>query len=94
MMAKKLKDRYNSIEEVLVDVIAVRDGQPPLRARHKFNMDTLTQLEQGIAIDMDDDLEENSYREEVVAKYKVGMVILAALIAVLIIALILIATGK
>jgi serine/threonine-protein kinase len=94
MMAKKLKNRYNNIEEVLVDMKAVRDGQAPLRARQKFNLDTLTQLEQGIAIEMDDDPEEKSYREEIVAKYKVGMVVLAALIAVLTIALILMAAGK
>jgi len=87
MMAKKKQDRYSNTEELLVDLECVRNGQPPLRARQKFNFDALEQLEQGIAVDMDD-TDERLYDEATVTRYKVGMVILVALVGVLILVII------
>jgi eukaryotic-like serine/threonine-protein kinase len=83
MMAKKTKDRYSNIEELLIDLEAILNGQPPLRARQKFNIGALEQLEQGLAIDVDD--ESKLYDEEVITKYKVGMIIMGALVALLLV---------
>jgi serine/threonine protein kinase len=88
MMAKKKQDRYANMEELLIDLKAIRDGQPPLRARQKFNLDALEQLEQGLAINSNDS-EEKLYNEETVTKYRVGVVIMAALVVVLILVIIL-----
>jgi len=88
MMAKKKQDRYANMEELLIDLKAIRDGQPPLRARQKFNLDALEQLEQGLAINSNDS-DEKLYNEETVTKYRVGMVIMAALVVVLILVIIL-----
>ena len=44
-MAKDRSDRYGSAEEMLEDLRAVRDGNPPIHARHELNMDQVSQLE-------------------------------------------------
>jgi len=46
MMAKDREDRYQSIENLLEDLKAVRDGSPPVHAREKFNISMLADLEQ------------------------------------------------
>jgi serine/threonine-protein kinase len=86
MMAKNKQDRYGNMEEALVDLEAVREGRPPLRARRKFNLDALEQLEQGVAVDPPSG-EERYYTEETVTRYRVMMVIMGALAAVLVVAL-------
>ncbi|MBN1456657.1 MAG: serine/threonine protein kinase [Sedimentisphaerales bacterium] len=91
MMAKKTKDRYSNMEELLIDLEAILNGQPPLRARQKFNIGALEQLEQGVAIDIDD--EAKLYDEEVITKYKVGMVIMGALVALLLVVVLVMAVG-
>ena len=88
MMAKKKQDRYNSMEELLIDLKAIRDGQSPLQARQKFNLDALEQLEQGLAISSSNS-EEKLYNEETVTRYRVGMVIMVALVVVLILVIVL-----
>jgi len=84
MMAKKKQDRYSNMKELLADLEAVRDDRPPLRARQKFNLGALEQIEQGLAIDLDDS-EEKLYDEETITRYRVGIVILIALVTVLMI---------
>jgi serine/threonine-protein kinase len=88
MMAKKKQDRYNSMEELLIDLKAIRDGQSPLQARQKFNLDALEQLEQGLVISSSNS-EEKLYNEETVTRYRVGMVIMVALVVVLILVIVL-----
>ena len=83
MMAKKKQDRYNNVEELLLDLKAVRNGQSPLQARRRFNIDALEQLEQGLPIDFET-ADEKLYDEETITKYRVGLVILIALVVVLI----------
>ncbi|HEG43103.1 MAG TPA: serine/threonine protein kinase [Phycisphaerales bacterium] len=92
MMAKKLKDRYNSIEAVLADLKAVQEGQAPLRARQKFSMENLGQLEQGMAVEIESN-EDKVYNEDTITKYKVGVVILGALIALLLVVLFFMTVG-
>jgi serine/threonine protein kinase len=92
MMAKKKKDRYTNVEELLIDLEAIRDGQPPLRARQKFNIGALEQLEQGLAVDLENN-EEHLYNEDIITRYRVGLVIMTALVAVLLLAVFFMAMG-
>ena len=84
MMAKRRRDRYNSMEELIIDLKAVQEGRAPLQARQKFSVETLEQLEQGLAVDVDA-AEGKLYSEETVTRYRVGLVVLTALVAAIII---------
>lgn len=86
MMAKKKQDRYSNMEELLVDLEAVREGRSPLRARRRFNMEGLGKLEEGAAVELETE-EESLYSEETIARYRVFLVIVGALAAVLAVAL-------
>ncbi len=44
-MNKDKNDRYASTQEMLEDLRAVRDGAPPIHARHHVNLETLSKLE-------------------------------------------------
>ena len=78
MMAKNKDDRYNTVEELLVDLKAVRNGQPPIRAHKRFDISMLEQLEAGEAIQSDEDL----YSEDAVARYRIAIIILSVVAAV------------
>ena len=94
MMAKKSQERYNDMDELLVDLLAVKNGQAPVRAREKFSLDGLSELEDEAEIEFDGD-RENVYGEEVIARYKVGLVLMTALVAILGLVIIFIAvSGK
>jgi len=82
MMAKKKAERYQDCDELLADLDALQRGQSPMRARQRFNLDALEELEDGVAVDMDD-TDERLYSEEIIMKYKVGIVILSSLIGIL-----------
>jgi serine/threonine-protein kinase len=84
MMAKKTKDRYNSMEELLIDIKAIQEGRAPLQARQKFNIETLEQLEEGRPVDLHT-TDETLYSEEIITRYRIGLVILMAVIALMII---------
>jgi len=80
MMAKKKQDRYTSAEELLIDLEAVRRGEPPLRAWKKFKLGDLQQLQQGQTIEP----EVNTYQDDAVSRYRVLVVILSSVILVLV----------
>ncbi len=86
MMAKNKKDRYSNMEELLIDLEAVRDGNPPLRARRRFNMEGLKKLEEGAAVEVETE-EIRLYGEETIARYRVLLVIVGALAAMFAVAL-------
>lgn len=44
-MAKDKANRYASCDELIEDLRAVRDGNPPIHARHQVNLDQVSQLE-------------------------------------------------
>lgn len=92
MMAKKQEERYNSMAELLTDLKAVSDGEPPIRAREKFSLDGLVELGDGMAVDYEDE-EENVYGEDVITRYRVGLVLMAALAGVLTLVIIFMAVG-
>ncbi len=93
MMAKDKKDRYKNMEEGIVDLQAVRDGKSPLIARQRFNLEALGELEDGAAVDMPN---EKTLRttEEALTKYKMIVIILAALSAVLLLAVLFMALSR
>ena len=71
MMAKDKDDRYNNIEELMIDLKSVRDGQPPIRAHKRFDVSMLEELEEGEAVDEGEEYE----TEETLAKYRMVIVI-------------------
>lgn len=82
MMAKERDERYRNMEEVIADLQAVRDGKPPLLARQKFDVEALEQLEEGMAIETTAGTE-RVYTEEMIAKYRIGLLALGILSAIL-----------
>ncbi len=93
MMTKDRKDRYSNMEDVLEDLKAVQEGRSPLQARRKFSLDGLEQLEQGAAVETAS-TGDHMYSEEVVAKYRVGLVVLGAIAATLVMVIIFLASTR
>jgi serine/threonine protein kinase len=88
MMAKNKEDRYKNVEELLLDLEALQNGQPPLRAHKRFDVSMLEQLEKGEAVEVQ---EEQVYGPDAVANYRIAVLILSAVAAVLLIIVILLA---
>jgi serine/threonine protein kinase len=84
MMAKHKEDRYNNVEELLTDLEAVRNGQPPVLAHKRFDVSVLEQLEKGDVLEA----EEKLYKEDIVAHYRIMMLVLGALAAILLLVII------
>jgi serine/threonine-protein kinase len=53
-MAKDRNKRYNTTSDLLADLESLAKGEAPLQARKKFDLSTLTALEQGTEIEYDD----------------------------------------
>jgi len=85
MMAKRREDRYNSVEELLIDLEALRNGQPPLHAHRRFDVSMLEKLEEGDAVEV----KERVYEEETVANYRMAILILSTVAAVFFIVIVL-----
>ena len=81
MMAKRKQDRYDSAEELLMDLNAVSRGEPPLRARKKFDIGELEQLQEGHLIKTGP--KEKVYHEDTISKYRFMVILLISVIAVL-----------
>jgi serine/threonine-protein kinase len=91
MMAKRKEDRYSSAEELLADLNAVRRGEPPLRARRKFNLTDLQELQDGQSIAP---LPDVFHDEAIISRYKVLVVILSSVIAVLVLLVVFLFASK
>jgi len=78
MMAKRRRNRYNSVEELLLDLEALRKGQLPLQAHKRFDVSALEQLEKGDVVDVN----EKSYAYETITRYRVAILILSTVTAV------------
>ena len=85
MMAKRKEDRYGSAEELLTDLEAVRNGQPPLRAHKRFDVSMLEQLEEGEIVEN----KAEHYQEETLTHYRIAILILSAMTAISILVIIL-----
>jgi hypothetical protein len=79
-MAKKKEGRYNDIEELLVDLNALREGQTPLQAHKRFDVSMLQQLENGDVVE-----KEEAYKEEAVAQYRTAILILSTVLVVFVV---------
>ena len=77
MMAKKKENRYNDMEELLVDLKALREGQTPLQAHKRFDVSMLQQLENGDVVE-----KEEVYKEEAIALYRMAILILSTVLVV------------
>ncbi|AQT69344.1 Serine/threonine-protein kinase PknB [Anaerohalosphaera lusitana] len=85
MMAKKKEERYTNVAELLVDLDAVKAGQPPVRAHDKFNLSDLSELEQeGEAVELEEG-EERMYPASTVTGYKIAVTVLSLIIAILLV---------
>jgi serine/threonine-protein kinase len=82
MMAKNKEDRYKNVEELLIDLQAVREGNPPVIARQKFNLEALGELEEGAEVETEPEAKK-IYTDEILSKYRAAVVALIALSAVL-----------
>lgn len=91
MMAKNKLDRYSSAQELLVDLDAVRRGESPLRARKKFNIGDLQDLQDGQSIEPQVTIE---HEDAIINRYKVLTVILGSIIAVLVLLVIFLFASK
>jgi hypothetical protein len=65
------------MEELLVDLKALREGQTPLQAHKRFDVSMLQQLENGDVVE-----KEEVYKEEAVALYRMAILILSTVLVV------------
>ena len=91
MMAKRRQERYQNARELLEDLRAVAAGQPPLRARRRFDLSGLEQLEEGEAVDLESAAEVVQEKEQLIAKYQLAVVVLCAVVVVAVLVIILLA---
>ncbi len=77
MMAKRRENRYKNIEELLLDLEALRNGKPPLHAHKRFDVSMLEQLEKGEIVEV----KEKVYHEETIANYRMAVLVLSAVTA-------------
>ena len=84
MMAKNRDDRYANVQELLIDLNAVRNGESPLRARKKFQVDALSQLQDGKKITHEEP-QEKVYAEDAIIRYRIIILGLGAFSMVLVV---------
>jgi serine/threonine-protein kinase len=93
MMAKNRDDRYSNVQELLIDLNAVRNGESPLQARKKFQVDALSKLQEGKTI-VTAEPEEKVYAEDAIIRYRIMILGLGALSAVLVVVIFFLLTRR
>ena len=92
MMAKKKTDRYNSITELLGDLRAVRNGEPPMQAHQHFDSNVLADLEKGHITDGEYELD--SEHQAAPMGLIMSVVVLLGLLIIAIIVIVMMASGN
>ncbi len=77
-MAKHKENRYKNVEELLIDLEALRDGRPPLRAHKRFDVSQFAQLGKGSAVEV----KEKVYESQTIANYRMAILILSTVAVV------------
>ena len=77
MMAKKKRNRYKDIEELLADLEAISSGQTPLRAHARIDVSMYRQLEDGVDLEFEEDV----YKREISRRYRMTIVLLSIIVA-------------
>lgn len=93
MMAKNREDRYQSVKLLLDDLRAIKNGEPPFHARHKFDPSVLGDLEKGTHSD-DEELEnalENSGQQ---LGLKMAVILLSGMLVVAVLIIIMLTIKK
>ena len=58
---------------LVIDLEAIRQGQPPLRAHKRFDLSMFEQLEKGEELE----IEETVYQDETITRYRMAILILS-----------------
>lgn len=85
MMAKRREKRYKNIEELLIDLEALQNGQPPIQAHKRFDVSVLEEFEKGEAVEV----EKKAYEEDTVANYRMAILILSTIAAIFFVVIVL-----
>jgi len=85
MMAKRREKRYKNIEELLSDLEALQNGQPPIQAHKRFDVSVLEEFEKGEAVEV----KEKAYEEDAVANYRMAILILSTVAAIFFVVIVL-----
>jgi len=85
MMAKRRENRYKNIEELLMDLEALRNGKPPLQAHKRFDVSMFEQLEKGEVVEV----KEKVYQEDTIANYRMAVLVLSAVAAAFLLVIVL-----
>ena len=93
MMAKKRENRYENMALLLADLRAVRAGEPPLQAHHKFDADVLADLERG-SPQTDEGLEGVLANPPGVLGLKIAVILLTGALFVAILIIVALQTGR
>jgi serine/threonine-protein kinase len=91
MMAKRRENRYKNIEELLIDLKALQNDQPPLQAHKRFDVSMLEQLSKGNTVEVE---EKKTYTEETLAKYRMAILILSVLSAIFFLVMVILLASK
>ncbi len=76
MMAKNRENRYNDVDELLIDLELLLQGDPPLHARKKFDVKELQTLENGEL------LEEDARIQEIRTQYRSIILTMVAILGI------------
>ena len=85
MMAKRREKRYKNIEELLRDLEALQNGQPPIQAHKRFDVSEFKEFEKGEVVDV----KRKAYEEDTIANYRMAILILSTIAAIFFVVIVL-----
>ena len=85
MMAKRREKRYKNIEELLIDLEALQNGQSPIQAHKRFDLSVLEEFEKGEVVEV----KGKAYEEETIANYRMAILILSTIAAIFFVVIVL-----